>query len=85
MKIRNFLLGLFVGVILAAVVPAIAVSTVSSHSTPELVSEINTALANPSVTTLTVSGAVTFSGLPTATNGLTAGKLWSDSGTIKVY
>lgn len=33
-----------------------APSTVSSHSTPELVSEINTALANPKVTTLVFDG-----------------------------
>ena len=39
---------------------------------------------NVGASNITASGSVTLSGLPTATNGLTAGRLWSDSGAIKV-
>ena len=39
--------------------------------------------AATSVTTLTVSGAVIFSGLPTA-DPVVAGALWNDAGTLKV-
>jgi hypothetical protein len=33
---------------------------------------------------LTATNAVAFTGLPTATNGLSAGALWNDSGTLKI-
>jgi hypothetical protein len=48
--------------VLASVGMVAAQSTVSSYAAPQLVNEINTALANPTHTTLTVSGKSTLSG-----------------------
>lgn len=53
------LIGMLVGVSVMCQ-SAFAVSTVSSHAIPGLVDEINTALANPDVTTIDATGDVTL-------------------------
>jgi len=72
------------GVLVASVVCASAgtVSTVSSHATPELVSEINTALANPVMNSLELTNALnatTLTMMGGETNGSTI-KLGADNG-----
>lgn len=57
--------------------------TVSIDGTTGAVTVNSTLGAATSITSLTASGIVIFSGLPTA-DPVVAGQLWNDAGTLKV-
>ncbi len=68
------LIGLIAGVFLAAGIQA-GQSTVSSYAAPKLVEEINTALANPTSATMTVTGNATVGGTLGVTSTISNGSL----------
>ena len=57
--------------------------TISIDATTGVVTVTSTLGATTSVTTLTASGVVKFTGLPTSDPAV-AGQLWNDAGTLKV-
>ena len=57
--------------------------TISINATTGAVTVTGTLGANTSVTTLTTSGAVIMTGLPTS-DPVVAGQLWSNSGVLTV-